>query len=161
MAEFGILEIEREYEFTVRDIKENATPPFVSQKPLSKGQKFHCHHFIMQDEDKVPYLCQICEPKETQNYCNVGDVMTFRVKSFTREVHTIEFIARDGKQIKAVAHIPGPDTENVNSKTNSILNPIRVIALQCAVTYYTNRLEGSDDVFSKAAQFEKYLTNQF
>lgn len=160
---------------TVREIKESASN-FISKGEGSRGVKMYCHHFVLEDDDKVPYLAQVCETSEIQNWCNIGDTMEFMVKKYAFDIHTIEFLSRDGKRIAATAHLPGepkPLAQAVNEfgpVKEIVAAPVinippsswnnKAIALFCSATFFIQRYENANEgetVLSKAAEFEAYL----
>lgn len=159
MGAFGVLNVDSEHEFTVREIYEAATS-FISKKAPSTGQTIYCHHFILEDDDRVRYKCQVCDTKETQNICNAQDTITFKVKAFKMDIHTIEILARDGRPIKPVASIPGPEVENTIHESTGHPTSARVIALQCSVAFFANRVENEasgETVMETAKKYEEYL----
>lgn len=164
MAKYGILTINSDYEFTVKEIKEGAST-FISRKPETQGQTMYCHQYILEDDDKIRYSCQVCDLKDTQNYCNPGDTMRFKVKAFTRDIHSIEFLARDGiaytgaHQRPPAYNLPDPVSESI--KQVETLATAKVISLQCAVTMFANRIENEmtgETVLDTAKKYYKYLT---
>lgn len=163
MAQYGILAVNKEFELTVREIKEAHTN-YISNFPATKGLKMYCHHFVLSDEDGIEYLCQVCETKDTQNWCNIGDTIGIKVKNFTHEIHTIEFMSRDGRRVAPTASLPG-ETKPMMPEQRQEAPVIpegqwtnRAIALFCAATFFTNRHEiDNDTVINKAKEFELYL----
>lgn len=164
MAAHGLLKVDTEYELTVKQIIEKAGS-FVSNKTETAGVTMFCHHFILEDDDKITYKTQVCEANDTQNYCNVGDVMVIRVKAFSRDIHTIEFLARDGRPIikntsKPIDLNSGVIKEFKETGIMALKNNNKVTALQCAAAYYTYRIEAGQKpemVVELARVFEKYL----
>lgn len=162
MAQYGLLPEGEEFEMTVAGISE-AAGNFKSKMQVTFGQTMYCHHYIMEDEHGVRYKCQICEPKDTQNYCNPGDVMQFKVKRYTMDIHTIEFLARDGQQIKQMAALPESDQplQKINDRAYNLA--VKSVALQSAVAFFTHRVEDkakNETVLQKAREYEGYLTEQ-
>ncbi len=161
MAEFGILEKNKEYELLVVDAKD-AQGQYTSKVGNTAGQLIYCHHLILQDEDGIRYRCQLCEGKDTQNYCDAGDMITVKVKTFTYDIHTIDFISREGRKVTPTAYLPSTPIgkELCESEQIDYSKTAKGVALQAAAIFMTNRIENKDEgltVIQVAKKFEDYL----
>jgi len=78
-----LLQTNQTYQLWVQDITPQSEPFQLRNEP------WYSHSFILVDEFKEPYLCQVCDKFQQFNACKVGEQVEITVKSISREKHTV------------------------------------------------------------------------
>jgi hypothetical protein len=162
---YGMLKIEQTYEMEVLRINP-AAERFPSR--AAEGGTMYCHQFILCDalDNDPEYKCQICDKNDNQAYAKPKDIIVFKVKTFTKNIHTIEIIENKGHGTKTVPGKP------IAIDTTKYPNPIMggtaaALALNAAVSYWSVRGEAnesetfnSDNVIKTADVFYNFLISK-
>ena len=151
---FGQLAIDKEYVLTVASTSEGQ--PFPSTRG---GDLMYPHKFVLTDEDNIEYKCQVCDLNETHSYCQLFDEVQIKVKCFTKNIHTIEFIRVDAP--KHVDPIKPKEPNKIYNGNPIIGSTAAALSLNAAVLFYQHREETVvDNVLSKADEFFTWLTEK-